>query len=232
MWSGNNHRESVHSQIPAASISSKYSLAVASLAGSKRLQGERIDRGLYFVDEPVLGLPSGYSYRQCSWTCTECAALWCPPWGCNPSRYPLERAPRVMVVWARLMVVQHLCSLVFVLNAPGWWRGCERKVYSGEWNSCCGWTITIGPSLMGVANNLNDVIQMKCIYLDPVWCMMRLTIGFVEQSLVDYRGASGEAFWLLAGKRSDWFRVRIRQWTLSPKLYSLRGSFKLCKVVT
>ena len=61
-------------------------------------------------------------------------------------------------------------------------------------NETHGWTITIGPSLMGVANNLNDVIQMKCIYLDPVWCMMRLTIGFVEQSLVDYRGASGEAF--------------------------------------
>ena len=58
----------------------------------------------------------------------------------------------------------------------------------------------VGPSSKGVADNLNDVIQMKCIYLNPVWCMMKQTNDIAEQSLVDHRVASREAFLLVLGQ--------------------------------
>ena len=61
MWSGDTHGESLHLQIPVASISLKYSLAAVSLAGTKRLQGERIGPPVVSIlwKNPCLGFPVG-----------------------------------------------------------------------------------------------------------------------------------------------------------------------------
>ena len=121
-------------------------------------------------------------------------------------KVPWERAPRTAVAWDLPMVVQRLCCSVFVLNSPlelnnpSGWRGCKRKHSSCVRNSCCRWTMMVGPSSKGVADNLNDVIQMKCIYLNPVWCMMKQTNDIAEQSSVDHRVASREAFLLVPGQ--------------------------------
>ena len=150
---------------------------------------------------PCLGFLVGIPMQAMS-------ALWCPPWQCNPSRYPWERAPKTAVAWAGQMVAQCLCCwLVFVLSGPlkligpGRRRGCERKHSSFGSNLCCSRTMTVGPFTMGVKDNLNDAVCLQCIYLNPVRCKMKQTNGVVKRSLVKRdRVASAGAFLLVLGQ--------------------------------